>query len=145
MIEHLRALCFALWGAIHPAAPLAADAPAIAQAIAEVVAADESPVFGDRDFEAAVDAYYAFRESWLQRAPKPGDHGKSFGVWQEPAFVGRKDIRTQAVYWLRLLHEGARLCPESPAAPLSGGCVNARSVADQRVRRAGELLDSIDP
>lgn len=140
LVLHLRALCFAIWTAISPLAPQAPDAGAIAQAIAETVAADADPVFGDRDLEAAVDAYYAFRESRLRRAPKPGDGGKSFGAWQEQSEAGRRDLRTQAAYWLELLHWGARACPASPAAPLSGGCLAARALADRRVDRATELL-----
>jgi hypothetical protein len=51
----------------------------------------------------------------------------------------------QARAWLALLHEGARVCPASPAAPLSGGCVAARSTADRRATRARRLLESAKP
>ncbi|MGH7440866.1 MAG: hypothetical protein ACRENE_34750 [Polyangiaceae bacterium] len=87
-------------------------------------------------------AYYAFRESWL-RKNAVGDGGKSFGVWQERAATGKADVLTQARAWVGLLRAGARDCPQSPAAPLSGGCNAGRHLADRRVARARALLDRI--
>jgi hypothetical protein len=86
-------------------------------------------------------AYYAIRESWLTH-DAIGDGGRSFGVWQLRSASGRADLSTQAHAWLALLHEGARICPASPAAPLSGGCVAARSTADRRATKARSLLES---
>jgi hypothetical protein len=40
-----------------------------------------------------------------------------------------------------LLHEGARICPANPAAPLSGGCQAASRLAARRVTKALELLE----
>jgi hypothetical protein len=131
-----------IWGAIHPAAPHLHDASRIADAIQAAVTADaEAPVFGSRDEDAAVMAYYALRESWLSSSAV-GDGGRSFGVWQLRSASGRADLETQARAWLALLHEGARICPASPAAPLSGGCTAARSTADRRATRAHALLEA---
>jgi hypothetical protein len=138
----LKILVLAVWTAIHPAAPKLLDAPEIAEAIATVITEDPAPpVFGSREEDAAVMAYYALRESWLRKGVV-GDNGRSFGVWQEPEATGRKDVLTQARAWVAVLREGARLCPASPAAPLSGGCVAARKVADRRVTRARALLET---
>jgi hypothetical protein len=138
----LKLLVFAVWSAIHPAAPKLQDAPEIAAAIERVVSQDpQPPVFGSREEDAAVMAYWALKESWLRKGVV-GDGGRSFGVWQEPAITGKADVLTQARAWVAVLREGARLCPDSPAAPLSGGCVAARKVADRRVKRARALLNT---
>ncbi len=137
----LRLLVFAIWSSVHPLAARAGDAFEIATAIASVVSEDaQPPVFGSHDEDAAVMAYYALRESWLRKGAI-GDHGRSFGVWQQAPERGRADVLTQARAWLALLHDGARTCPASPAAPLSGGCVSARGIADRRVARARALLE----
>jgi len=136
----LKLLVFAVWSAIHPAAPKLQDAREIAAAIEKVVSEDpQPPVFGSREEDAAIMAYWALKESWLRKGVV-GDGGRSFGVWQEPAITGKADVLTQARAWVAVLREGARLCPDSPAAPLSGGCVAARKVADRRVKRARALL-----
>lgn len=138
----LKLLVLAIWAAVHPAAPRLPDAPQIAAAIDAAVSQDaEPPVFGSREEDAAVMAYYAIRESWLARNAV-GDGGKSFGVWQLRTPSGRADLGTQARAWLALLHEGARICPQSPAAPLSGGCVAARTTADRRATKARRLLET---
>jgi hypothetical protein len=138
----LKLLVLTIWGAIHPLAPHLHDASEIAAAIEAAVTDDaEPPVFGSRDEDAAVMAYYALRESWLSH-DAIGDGGRSFGVWQLRSASGRADLGTQARAWLSLLHEGARICPASPAAPLSGGCVAARSTADRRATRAHLLLEA---
>jgi hypothetical protein len=138
----LQVIVLAIWAAVHPGAPHLHDAAPIAAAIQSAVSQDtEPPVFGSREEDAAVMAYYAIRESWLNH-DAIGDGGRSFGVWQMRSASGRADLSTQARAWLSLLHEGARICPESPAAPLSGGCVAARSTADRRATRARSLLES---
>ncbi|HEY3822351.1 MAG TPA: hypothetical protein VGL81_34535 [Polyangiaceae bacterium] len=138
----IKIIVLAIWAAVHPGAPRLPDAAPIAAAIDTAVSEDsEPPVFGSREEDAAVMAYYAIRESWLTH-DAVGDGGLSFGAWQIRSPSGRADIGTQARYWLSLLHEGARICPASPAAPLSGGCVEARSTADGRARRARRLLES---
>jgi len=138
----LKIIVLAIWAAVHPAAPKLPDAAPIAAAIETAVTQDaEPPVFGSREEDAAVMAYYALRESWLTH-DAVGDGGLSFGVWQLRSASGRADLTTQARAWLALLHEGARICPASPAAPLSGGCVAARTTADRRAVRAKSLLES---
>jgi hypothetical protein len=138
----LNMIVLAIWAAVHPGAPRLPDAAPIAAAIDAAVSHDaEPPVFGSREEDAAVMAYYALRESWLNH-DAVGDGGRSFGVWQLRSASGRGDLPTQARAWLALLHEGARLCPQSPAAPLSGGCVAARSTADRRATKARSLLES---
>jgi hypothetical protein len=137
----LKALVMAIWSAMHPMAPSLPDAPEIADAIVIAVSQDTAPpVFGSREEDAAVMAYYALRESWL-RKHVVGDGGRSFGVWQENSRTGRADVVTQARAWLVLLHEGARICPANPAAPLSGGCQAAGRLAARRVTKALELLE----
>jgi hypothetical protein len=127
----LKVIVLAIWAAVHPGAPRLPDAAPIAAAIETAVSQDvEPPVFGSREEDAAVMAYYAIRESWLTH-DAIGDGGRSFGVWQLRSASGRA-----------LLHEGARICPASPAAPLSGGCVAARSTADRRATKARSLLES---
>jgi hypothetical protein len=138
----LTIIVLAIWAAVHPGAARLPDAAPIAAAIDAAVSRDgEPPVFGSREEDAAVMAYYALRESWLSHNAV-GDGGRSFGVWQQRSASGRGDLPTQARAWLALLHEGARVCPASPAAPLSGGCVAARSTADRRAIRARSLLES---
>jgi hypothetical protein len=137
----LKALVLAIWAAIHPSAPKLPDAPEIATAIETVITQDsQPPVFGSREEDAAVMAYYALRESWL-RKHAVGDGGRSFGVWQENEKTGRADVLTQARAWLYMLHAGARICPDNPAAPLSGGCKAASRMAARRVAKARELLE----
>ena len=137
----LKALVMAIWSAMHPMAPSLPDAHEIADAIVIAVSQDAAPpVFGSREEDAAVMAYYALRESWL-RKHVVGDGGRSFGVWQESSRTGRADVVTQARAWLVLLHEGARICPANPAAPLSGGCQAAARLAARRVTKALELLE----
>jgi len=138
----LKIIVLAIWAAVHPGAPRLPDAAPIAAAIETAVSQDvEPPVFGSREEDAAVMAYYAIRESWLTH-DAIGDGGRSFGVWKLRSASGRADLSTQAHAWLALLHEGARICPASPAAPLSGGCVAARSTADRRATKARSLLES---
>jgi hypothetical protein len=134
------------WRALHVGAP--GDARAVAKAIEVDVVEDElagrAPVFGSREKDAAVMAYYALRESWLVRGAV-GDGGKSFGYWQQEEAHGRGPAERQGRYWLALLREGERSCPASPAAPLSGGCKvrEARALADHRVKKALEVLDQV--
>jgi hypothetical protein len=138
----LKIIVLAIWAAVHPGAQRLPDAAPIAAAIDAAVSRDaDAPVFGSREEDAAVMAYYAIRESWLTH-DAIGDGGRSFGVWQLRSASGRADLPTQARAWLALLHEGARICPASPAAPLSGGCVAARTTADRRATKARTLLES---
>src|ERR1700689_1896750 len=102
----LKIIVLAIWAAVHPGAPRLPDAAAIAAAIDAAVSQDAEPsVFGSREEDAAVMAYYAIRERWLSQ-DAVGDGGRSFGVWQLRSASGRADLLTQARAWLALLHEG---------------------------------------
>jgi hypothetical protein len=144
VLAHYVALALAVWATVHPRAPRLADAPAIARAWAQAVDEDtRPPVFGSKDRDCAIGAYWALRESWLN-AHAVGDAGKSHGAWQEQTAAGKADLLTQARAWRDLLRAGARVCPASPAAPLSGGCEpghKGRKLADRRVRNALRALD----
>lgn len=146
LVHALKLLVLAVWAAMTPRYDRAADADAIATAIAQVVAADGSraPVMSSHAEDAALMAVYAARESMLDdcavHAPISDWDHPSYGVWQEGPQWRGKPISAQARAWMYLLREGARICPESPAAPLSGGCTQARKLADRRVREARELL-----
>lgn len=145
----LRALVFTVWQIVHPS-PLSADAPAIADAIVEAVTfrARGAPVFSSHAEDLVVMALWAEGESGIALNPIPRSHDAkdetSCGVWQEPcSFVRSHTLRDQARYWVWLLHEGMRICPASPAADLSGGCVRGRPLADRRTARARALLQSL--
>jgi hypothetical protein len=140
-VGRLAILALAVWAIVHPRAPRLAHAEEVARAWAQAVEEDKRPpVFGTRDRDLAVGAYWAIRESWLQPSAV-GDGGKSRGVWQLQTEAGKADLLTQARAWREMLHEGQRLCPESPAAPISGGCTGAgRRLADRRVELALRAL-----
>jgi hypothetical protein len=134
-------LVLAVWRAFHPGLERAPTALPLARAIAQAVAEDSAPVWPMPE-EAAIVALWAVKESWL--APNAvGDHGQAFGYLQLHSAAGRGTELEQVRGWLALLREGARICPESPAAPLSGSCMGARALADRRVERATELLGAI--
>ena len=148
MIETLRALVMGVWMTVH-VGPLPPSAPAVADAIVEAVLfrSKGPPVFGSHAEDLIAMALWAERESELLFDPPPRSHdakdGQSCGTWQEPCdFVHApgRTLRDQARYWIWLLHEGKRLCPASPAADLSGGCVRGRPLADRRTTFARALL-----
>lgn len=112
----------------------------MASAFAQAVAEDATPVWDDSEKEVSALAYWATQESGL-RLHVRGDGGRSRGLLQQAAPIGDADALTQARGWLRLLHAGAVSCPASPAAPLSGGCIQARKLADRRVKKAERLLE----
>ena len=140
----LSALCLALWTALSPAVARTSDAREIAAAIERAVSGDTlPPVFGSREADARVMARYAYDESRVQIHPPhwldpvtglPVD-SRAFGPWQSHV-PESTPLDVQARRWLAALHEGARICPASPAAPLSGGCARARRLADRRVAAA---------
>ena len=106
----LKIIVLAIWAAVHPGAPRLPDASAIAAAIDAAVSQDAEPsVFGSREEDAAVMAYYAIRESWLNH-DAVGDGGRSFGVWQLRSASGRADLasRRSAGIGSRSLHEVER-------------------------------------
>ncbi len=140
----LRALCIAVWAAMGPGSGTP-DAPEIAEAIATSVLEQDAPTLESLDADAAVLAVFARGESGLRRAPRPESWDAvahvSCGVWQQRCAWLAPSILGQARAEIELLRRGAVLCPESPAAPLSGGCHGAgRRLADGRVTRARALL-----
>ena len=143
LIANMRAAIVAMWALIHPGLPASGDGPEVAADIAQAVVEDgeNAPVYSSHAEDAALMAYYAYRESWLRSSAV--DAAGCMGVWQFCSPIGRASILTQARAWLRLLHDGKALCPDSPAAPLSGGCAQARGLADRRGQRARELLGRV--
>ena len=150
MIDVLSSLVLAVW-VLLGASPQHIQAifpvsRAIAGAISEDLA--NPPVLGSHLEDAVAMAEWAFLESGVDENPVPRSWDAkdlvSCGIWQEPCtFVRASSVRAQARYWLRLAHEGSRNCPESPLAPLSGGCNNARTMADHRVARSRHLVTRI--
>lgn len=123
LLHQLQALCLAIWTAIAPGALHVKTAPRIALAIANAVYADgeNAPATSSHAEDAALMAYFAIRESWLDPLAV-GDGGKAHGVWQLHGMAGHAPLEAQARAWLRMLHEGARMCPEHPTAIMWGGC-----------------------
>jgi len=153
MIQSLRLLVIAVWASINPALPHTHDAPQIATAIATAVAQDSGnpPVFTSHAEDAAVMAYWAYRESSL-RLHVTGDGGKSFGFLQIRSPAAHRDAITQARSWLYMLHQGKRMCTASEGAPgaiMWGGCAlrvkrwTTADLAEGRLTRARELLMSV--
>jgi len=139
------------------------DASAIAEATATVVAddaedamlaktpeeaAEYAPVFGSYAEDAAVQVYWAFKESSLNLQEKSGDGGKSHGAWQLQSVEGDGSAMAQARAWRKLLKRGAKRCPASPASIMWGDCnvdvvaegTTSRHAAAHRVERARHLL-----
>lgn len=142
MLTLLKVLILSLWAAYGPGWQHSGNAGEIAVAIASAVLADgdRAPVFSSHVEDAAVMAYYALKESSLRDGVTDGT---SYGVWQQPLPVGTADVATQARAWLATLHLGAKVCPISPSAPQTGGCVRARKLADRRVAAARALLQTV--
>ena len=150
----LATLILAFWTAIHPQLARQGDAALVAPAIATAVLEDAegAPVFGSHVEDAAVMAFFAYKESSLYNNAV-GDGGRSFGIWQQQTACGRATVVEQARCWLRLLHEGAKKCPESPSAIAWGSCDwtfaqsgktwTSSTAGAARVRRARELLQKI--
>ena len=144
--HRLYTLCLFVWGSFHPSFHTEHPKPnavALASAIADATLVDPAPVFGDAEHEAAVAAAYAVRESWLV-SNAVGDGGEAHGFFQLHQAAGNGTPAAQTAAWLRLLHDGAVICPTSPAGPLSGGCNSARKLANRRVKAAFEALDSFE-
>lgn len=148
MLELLRALVLALWWASGvPATP---EAVRIAGALSQAVLddAEAPPVLGSHVEDLAAMAEWTRLESGVHADPRPfswdARAGVSCGILQERCeYVRAHGLVDQAREWLRLAHRGAVLCPESPLAPLSGGCRGARKLADGRVERERELLGAL--
>lgn len=140
-------LLLALWNLVAPGASRLGGALPIAQAIESAITSDpRPPVFASLAEDAAVMAFFAIRESWLN-VDAVGDGGRANGPWQEHGARGLP-LDAQAKRWLSMLHEGARSCPEHPTAVAWGAChardsLTGRDVFDlaaRREARAHELL-----
>jgi hypothetical protein len=145
----LKSLCLAVWTAISPASTHIADANEIADSIATAVLEADTPVFRTVEEDAAILAVWAYFETGgtMSRHPRPMSWdavaGLSCGVWQQRCATLPSTILGQARAELVLMRRGAVICPEQPMAPLSGGCHNARGLADRRVRKARQLLETV--
>jgi hypothetical protein len=126
---------------VHPSrAVMAANAAALA-------AEADRPVLGSIVEDAAALMVWEQRESGFSPTPRAyswdAKAGKSLGVLQQRPGVGDAALEVQVTAWLGLLREGAKTCPESAAAPLSGSCVGARKLADRRMAYAATLVQAI--
>lgn len=143
-------LVLAIWSVSGHSLPK--DAPVIADAIVTVTldaaASGKPPVLGSYNEDIAAQAYWAEKESSVRLHP---------GHWVDPRTGKEVDPIAQGPFqthrlgpdataieyardWRRQLRDGAKVCPESPLAPLSGSCHLARPLADRRVREARALL-----
>lgn len=145
-MDPLLALVIAVQAAIAPGADKLRDAREIATAIAYAVANEPAPVLASAEEDAAALVVWSWRESSFTRHAV-GDRGMAspaLGAWQIHAGpLIAFDLKAAAAYELKLAREGARVCPEQPFAPLSGGCRAARRLADRRVAWARKLLDLV--
>jgi hypothetical protein len=82
--------------------------------------ADNAPVFSSHNEDLAVIIYWAYKESSFRRYMH-GDAHRSFGPWQLRAdWAAGRSVGAQAREWLRLLHLGKRICPDSPGGIMWG-------------------------
>jgi hypothetical protein len=145
----LKSLCLAVWTSISPASAQLHDASEIAESIATAVLEQDVTVFRSAEEDAAILAVWAYYETGgsLSRHPRPmswdAKAGVSCGVWQQRCNTLPPTILGQARAELILMHRGAVLCPDQPMAPLSGGCHAARPLADRRVAKTRQLLESL--
>jgi hypothetical protein len=150
MVAALRAVVFGVWAIVHPG-PLPPDADPIATALVEatIARADEAPALGSHALDLATMAFWAEHESRLHLEPvavsEDARAGQSCGILQEDCtFVRMHSLKEQAERWLQLLRWGARVCPSSPAAPLSSGrCSRGRRLADWRTGEARAVLGAL--
>jgi len=146
----LKSLCVAVWTSLSPAAAQMRDANEIADSIATAVLEADGPVFRNAEEDAAILAVWAYYETGgsLSRHPRPqswdAKAGLSCGVWQQRCSTLPPTILGQARAELTLMRNGAVLCPAQPMAPLSGGCHAARKLADRRVAKTRQLLESLE-
>jgi hypothetical protein len=146
----LVAIALRLWAAMG--APHPTDGPAIADAIATVIEGDRCPaVFATHLEDLAVMAKYAKDESdvrahpghWVDPRTGKAVDPIAQGPWQTHRLGPDATPLEYARDWLAQLHDGARVCPASPLAPLSGSCLLARPLADRRAKKARELLAQV--
>ena len=105
--------------------------PEFARAIAIVAlrAAPDAPL----ELAATLDVIAAHESAYHPAAR--GDHGRSWGAYQTPAFRTPRDIAGQTSLAARILADAARACPAHPLwAYASGRC--APSYAARAMERA---------
>jgi hypothetical protein len=96
--------------------------------------------------EAARLVVLAEHESRFREHPNPSSWDAradlAHGPWQLHGAMGLAPLPQQARAELYLIHEGERICPDAPLAPLAGGChvAAARRMSDKLDERARELL-----
>lgn len=147
----LTAIVLAVWTVLSGPRPLSKDATDTADAIAQAVADDDrAPIGGSKEYEAALEAIYAFAESGAQRHPKPvswdAKAGISCGMWQMPCQIVRNiDLWDQAKYWLYMMHTAIDACPRHPGAMMCGSCRAGlpRRMANYRWRKAKTVLQRV--
>lgn len=155
-MENLVALLLAIWSLIHPRLPKLAHANEIAVAIVDTLEeerrAGKTPVYDSWEQDAAVQAYFAFRESTLD----PHANGDcrhvgelatcaAHGVWQLHGACGKLSVEEQARCWRAMLRSSP--CKVHPAAIMWGACSGqtaggrAELLGAQREKKARELLE----
>ena len=171
MIATLQALALAVAAVLWPAgAPQSPDTAAIAQALADAVAADPSPALGSHERDIAALMLGAYLESSYHAhaagdcvtrgTARPvghvfrSDHEvppevlcRSHGAWQQTAAAGRGTLAEQSAAILAELHRSAEACPAHPLASLvSGGrgCERGTRLSAYRMRRLAAVEAAID-
>jgi hypothetical protein len=152
----LVAVLLQLLALVGPGYARSRDARRIIEATVDVIEDDaaaalegdasRAPVFSSYAEDAAVQVFWAVRESSLNLTIA-GDGGKSRGAWQLQMAAGTGNAWAQARAWRALLHRGRERCPRSPAAIMWGDCEiptaegpSSRTLANRRTARARELL-----
>lgn len=147
-LESFRMLALAIFAQLW-SGPLPPDANAIADASAQAVLANASPVFTSFTEDVAALATFARYESEISIHPKPFSHdaldGTSCGPWQLPCrFVATHTLTEQATQWLSLMRWSKATCPAHPAAPLcSGRCDRGTVISDNRLRAMRGALTAV--
>jgi hypothetical protein len=137
-LESFRMLALAIFAQLW-SGPLPPDANAIADASAQAVLANASPVFTSFTEDVAALATFARYESEISI------HPTSCGPWQLPCrFVATHSLTEQATQWLSLMRWSKATCPAHPAAPLcSGRCDRGTVISDNRLRAMRGALTAV--
>lgn len=137
----IRALCdimLAVWAGLGLPAHYA-DSDAIALASAQsILEMPSAAVFGLERTAAAMAIFSAEESTNRLDVVSYWDY-PAYGAWQQIGGAGKGTAREQARGWLRLLEQGAQICPRFPMAPLCGGCQRAWHMANRRTHRAWQL------